>query len=405
MALRPAGIGGSSAEGGHRVSRAEGAAEVRNTQVQPLVDRRREELERQRARSRRKLTRFALAAVIALVTMACDAGNRDDRTRSNGGVPTNAPSFLDSFLEPRTDDRAARDLFEVDAAQAEYWRMYTLDRYDGETWTSTDPDGSEADVLLSPPATLPRFGGGPPLRAEILNQTFRILSNLDGTHALPMALTPEEVTGSIGGITWDPVRSQAFIDGGLEAGMTYTVRSRIVVPTPDELDRVDHQAPRTYGRWTELPADLDPRIGEIAERWTAGATSDYRKVLAIQQRFHGGTFVYSTDVNSVDSAEGLLEFLTQTRAGFCQQYSSAMAVMVRALGLPARIAVGFRSGTRQEDGSHLVQSTDAHAWVEVLFPGYGWLPFEPEPGTAHPNARPGTYLNPVAPTDASSSST
>ena len=71
--------------------------------------------------------------------------------------------------------------------------------------------------------------------------------------------------------------------------------------------------------------------------------------------------------------------------------------MVRTLGLPARIAVGYRAGTPQEDGSYLVRTADAHVWVEVLFPGYGWLPFEPEPGTVHPNAQAGTYLSPVDP--------
>ena len=139
----------------------------------------------------------------------------------------------------------------------------------------------------------------------------------------------------------------------------------------------------------------------MAERWTAGATSGYRKVLAIQQHFHNGEFVYSTEVETDDDDDALLEFLTQTKAGFCQQYTAAMTVMARALGLPARIGVGYRSGTLQEDGSYLVQTTDAHVWVEVLFPGYGWLQFEPEPGTAHPNAQAGTYLNPLAPRDAS----
>jgi transglutaminase-like putative cysteine protease len=183
--------------------------------------------------------------------------------------------------------------------------------------------------------------------------------------------------------------------------MEYAVRSRIVIPTPEELDQVEFLAPPTYGEWTELPADLHPRIGEMAERWTSDATSEYRKVLAIQQHFQDGSFVYSTDVEPADDADALLEFLTQTRTGFCQHYSSAMAVMVRALGLPARIGVGYRPGTRQEDGSYLVQSDDAHVWVQVLFPGYGWLPFEPEAGSTHPNAQAGTYLNPTTATDAS----
>jgi transglutaminase-like putative cysteine protease len=303
-------------------------------------------------------------------------------------------------IHAQLSGQAVRDLFEVEADHAQYWRMFTLDRFDGKTWKSSDPDGSQTGRTLSTPATLPQASVNTyPADAGSLNQTFRILSDFDSAHALPMAQTAEEIGGPIGDITWDPYRAQAFIDGGLETGMEYPVRSRIVVPTPEELDQVDHPAPRAYGQWTQLPADLDPRIAKMAERWTAEATSDYRRVLAIQQHFHSGGFVYSTDVEPANDADALLEFLKQTRAGFCQHYTAAMVVMVRALGLPARIAVGYRSGTPQEDGSYLVKTTDAHVWVEVLFEGYGWLQFEPEPGTTHPNARAGTYLNPVAPTD------
>ena len=72
-----------------------------------------------------------------------------------------------------------------------------------------------------------------------------------------------------------------------------------------------------------------------------------------------------------------------------------MAVIVRALGIPTRVAIGYQAGTLRDDGTYLVQSTDAHAWVEVFFEGYGWLPFEPTPGLGdHPNAQAGTYLNP-----------
>jgi transglutaminase-like putative cysteine protease len=347
---------------------------------------------------------MVLVAAVALAAVSCGGGSG---TSPNEAAPTETgpttsrePSGVTGFLEPVTDEEMGRNLFEVDADHAEYWRMFTLDRYDGESWTSTNPGGSEGGVTLSAPATLPRSGGGPPPGAQILTQTFRILSDFETAHWLPMAQTAEEIAGPIGDITWDPAQSQAFIDGALEAGMEYTVRSRIVVPRPEELDQVDHLAPRFYEQWTELPADLDPRIGELAERLTADATSSYRKVLAIQQHFHKGDFVYSTNVESADDADALLEFLTETKTGFCQQYTSAMVVMVRELGLPARIGVGFRSGTQQEDGDYLVQTGDAHVWVEVLFPGYGWLQFEPEPGTTpHPNAQPGTYLNPVAPTD------
>jgi len=214
-----------------------------------------------------------------------------------------------------------------------------------------------------------------------------------------MAQTPEQITaGDLGDLTWDPARGQAFVDGGLDEGLEYTVRSRVVVPTAEQLERVRNLTPLQYGQWTRLPGEdvLDPRIEELAKAWTDGAVSDYEKVLAIQQHFHSDGFRYSTDVDVADDPDALLTFLTQTKAGFCQQYATAMAVLVRELGLPARVAVGYQAGTLQDDGRYLVQSDDAHAWVEVFFEGYGWLQFEPTPGHGtHPNADPGSYLNPV----------
>ncbi len=354
-------------------------------------------------RYRSKLAPLVMAAAIALAAVACD-GVGDGSGSPADTDPTGIlePSGVTGFLGPRSDEQAVRNLFEVEADHGEYWRITTLERFNGTSWTSANPYGSEGGVHLSAPASLPRSGGSPPPGAEILTQTFRVLTDFNIARALPMAQTAEEISGPFRDITWDPARSQAFIDGYLKAGMEYTVRSQIVIPMPEELDQVNHLAPRTYGKWTQLPADLDPRIKAIAERWTADATSDYRRVLAIQQHFHNGDFVYSTDVAPFADDEAMVEFLTKTRVGYCEHYASAMAVMVRALGLPARIAVGFRSGTRQENGSYLVQTTDVHGWVEVLFPGYGWLQFEPEPGPVpHPNAQAGTYLNPVAPTDAS----
>jgi transglutaminase-like putative cysteine protease len=253
---------------------------------------------------------------------------------------------------------------------------------------------------LPTPTTLPQSSRySYPADAESIRRTFRILTDLDSLEALPIAHPAVGVGGSIGDITWDPSRAEALIDGGVERGMEYTVHSKIVIPTPGQLDLVDRLAPQAYGKWIQLPADLDPRFEEIAARWTADVTSNYRKVLAIQQRLHAPSFTYSEGVDTGVDADGLIEFLTRTRAGFCQHYAAAMTVLVRALGLPARIAVGFRPGTLQEDGSYLVRSTDAHSWVEVLFAGYGWLPFEPEPphgpGTIHPNAHAGRYLEPT----------
>jgi transglutaminase-like putative cysteine protease len=309
---------------------------------------------------------------------------------------------LDPFISihAQLDEQEVRDLFEVRTTDPQYWRLYTLEEFDGEEWRSKDPDGSVGGQTLTVPTVLPQPPGyAPPPDTQTKPFTFRILTDdFDSTRALPMAQTPEAISaGDLGDVTWDPNRGQAFVDG-LDAGLEYRITSRIVVPTPDQLDQVVNLTSLQYGDWTDLPGHdvLDPQIGEIADDWTAGAVSAYDKVLAIQRHFHSDGFRYDTDVEVDDSADALLEFLTQTKEGFCQQYATAMAVLVRELGIPARIAVGYQAGTLQDDDTYLIQTKDAHAWVEVFFKGYGWLQFEPTPGHGtHPNAQAGTYLNPA----------
>jgi transglutaminase-like putative cysteine protease len=307
---------------------------------------------------------------------------------------------LDPFVSIHAQlagDREERDLFEVQAEHGEYWRMYTLDLFDGEAWTSTNPEGSVGGVPISTPNPLPQ-DPTPPAGTQSLTQTVRVINDVPGQGALPMAQTPVEITdSSFGDLTWDGARGQGFVDGGLESDMEYTVRSQIVVPTAQEVAPLQLASAPNDGPWTQLPDDLDPRITEIAEDWTAGATSDYEKILDIQDHLRGPDteFVYDDTIPPLEGVDALIQFLVETHTGFCQQFAVAEATLLRALGIPARIAVGYQDGELQDDGGFLVTTRDAHAWVEVLFPTYGWLPFDPTPGRGSiPNAAPGSYLNP-----------
>jgi transglutaminase-like putative cysteine protease len=310
---------------------------------------------------------------------------------------------LDPFVSilAQLDEQVATDLFRVDTGPddpAAYWRLYALDLFDGTTWSSSDPRAGVNGVRLVTPALLPQVEPVPGF-VDRISQRVTILTDV-GEPWLPMAHPAENLTLADGGtVTWDPVLQQALVPGGLREGLQYTATSRVMVPTARQLDRVPPGSPPGYDRYTMVPAAVDPRVGELARQWTRGEGTPLRKVLAIQQRFHGGGFTYSTDVDpeTGDDADALLRFLTSSRRGFCQQYATAMAILVRELGLPARVAVGYRPGTLV-GGAHVVQTKDAHAWVEVYFAGYGWLPFEPTPGRGvHPNAQPGTYLNPRSP--------
>ncbi len=118
---------------------------------------------------------------------------------------------------------------------------------------------------------------------------------------------------------------------------------------------------------------------EIAGRVTRSAESPYAAVLALESWFRRrGGFVYDEQPPRTEGPP-LVSFATRTKAGYCQHYAGAMAVMLRLLGVPARVAVGFTSGT-YEDGGWVVTDHEAHAWVEVWFAGQGWIPFDPTPG-------------------------
>ncbi len=144
-----------------------------------------------------------------------------------------------------------------------------------------------------------------------------------------------------------------------------------------------------------IPDDVAAGIQAIAEQWTAGAANDYERILAIQDHLNDDSvFTYDTDVPARGDSFTILQFLTETKRGFCQQFASAMAIMLRTLGFPTRIAEGYTPGERDPNtGAWHVTTEELHAWVEVEFPTYGWLAFEPTPNRTNPIAN--EYQNPV----------
>ena len=132
---------------------------------------------------------------------------------------------------------------------------------------------------------------------------------------------------------------------------------------------------REPGLYAYLP------LARIAERVTRGARTPYDAVEKLQDWFLSIDFRYSNHPPVL--APPLVGFVTQTHAGYCQYFAGAMALMLRYLGIPARVAVGFAGGT-YDSKQHLwkISDREAHAWVEVWFKGYGWLPFDPTPAAS-----------------------
>src|SRR5207244_657814 len=114
-----------------------------------------------------------------------------------------------------------------------------------------------------------------------------------------------------------------------------------------------------------------------------------------QNHLLGPGFTYDASVDYRQDPNAILDFLTRTRTGMCEQFAGSMALLVRELGLPARVAVGYRPGNvldPRHPNTYTVTTEQYHAWVEVLFPGYGWIAFEPTKGFSNPVAE-ASYLS------------
>ncbi|MEJ8282205.1 transglutaminase TgpA family protein [Pseudonocardia spirodelae] len=159
----------------------------------------------------------------------------------------------------------------------------------------------------------------------------------------------------------------------------WTQSMRLPEPTAEQLRAAS--GPATVDRAYLDTTGVDPRVTAIAEQVTAGAANPFDRAMALENHFTGpgSPFTYSLATAPGGDGDALVDFLTRGRTGYCEQYASAMGVMLRAVGIPARVAVGFTAGDPDGSGARTVTTEDAHAWVEAWFPGYGWMTFDPTP--------------------------
>src|SRR4029077_13893661 len=190
---------------------------------------------------------------------------------------------------------------------------------------------------------------------------------------------------------YDPDTSAIVYPNGSFKGFSYSAVSVAVGPTPAELQAVPSLQVFQNLNWTryvQLPDNIPPQIRTIANQVVAdgGATTPSAKVMAIQDYLKD--FTYDTHVKPPTGVNDLLYFLTKSHRGYCEQFAGTMAVMLRELGIPARVAVGFTPGTYNSGTkSYQVTTQNAHSWVEVEFPDFGWLAFEPTPTRDNPIAQ------------------
>ena len=258
----------------------------------------------------------------------------------------------------------------------DYLRMTTLGVYDGKEWRQETLNGNLRENGLSQALPVPagRSAGAAVRSVEALVDVLQL-----DAYWLPAPATPARVSVT-GPWMWDAKSESVFATRtDTQEVEPYRVVANRVLPDSQQLESAGTAVPPEVQPY-DTPVEVTAPVEALTARVVAGEASDYGKAAALQAFFQDDDerFEYSENVETGSSPDALQDFLEQ-RVGFCQQYATAMAAMLRVAGVPSRVAVGFTHGTRTADGSYLVTTEQAHAWPEAWIDGVGWLRFEPTP--------------------------
>src|SRR6266567_4455656 len=280
-----------------------------------------------------------------------------------------------AVLTYRTDD--------VDA-QRQYLQVYVL-HYDGgtNTWRLQPP----APGIQVGNMALPQAPGLSGLTHEQSSTTRITMSRGAAGYGsklnfLPLPYVPQTVRVP-GNWQVDLATLMVYSARSGLSGLAYTVRAEDVEPSVQQLDHAAAPLSSITRQYSSFSSPARSTLLALARKISADADAktSYQKAVALENWFRSGNFTYNVHAGQPDTPAGLVNFLTKTRQGFCQQFAFGMAALARLDGIPSRVAVGYTAGTRQPDGkTWKVTTADAHAWPELYFQGAGWLRFEPTPG-------------------------
>jgi transglutaminase-like putative cysteine protease len=289
----------------------------------------------------------------------------------------------------------------VRSSHYDYWRAVAADRYTGREWQNTTGEDARATLGLStreqartplePGVALPGLEDG---GRQVVTQTVELAQDrrdsfiMVGGQALQVSL-PTLVEHNIELENGQPKlnfadTSAIFSQLPLRAGGVYTVTTLASIADEQSLRQTNANYPAwVTARYLQLPDTISLRTVEKAQEAVsqAGAVNPYDKAVAIQNYLR--TLPYNQQIQAPPTGQDAVDyFLFDLRQGYCDYYASAMVVMLRSQGVPARWVQGYAGGTRDADrDAYLVRENIAHSWPEVYFPGFGWQRFEPTPAS------------------------
>lgn len=272
-----------------------------------------------------------------------------------------------------------------------YWLGSTYDYYTGRGWLTTALGMQDYDANQAVPASVNAAYRTVRQRVTAASETGLVYRAGELVSVDRAFQTAERADGDLFAATVDSNQ--------------YTVESRVPTITPDALRTAQGTVPEwVLKRYLALPESVPPRVLALARDLTATAPTPYDRARAIEDYLH--TIPYSLDLPEPPVGRDVVDyFLFDLRYGYCDYYATAMAVLARAAGLPARIAVGYTTGTYSPSSrQYIVTEAQAHSWTQIYFPEYGWVDFEPTTGRASLAAEGGS-VTPFATPEAFDSAT
>ena len=267
------------------------------------------------------------------------------------------------------------ELLRIRSSEPLLWRGGTMDYFDGVRWSDTTQAGTDDGEEIAPGVeTRPVLQ-----RVQVLNaQTDLLFGGYKIVRTTEVLGATENSDGS-----WS-------MDEPFEENDFYEVLSEIPQPTRAQLRRAGGDYPSSVeDKFLQLPEDTPPVVHETADKIQREyePATPYDRARAIEQYLiYDGGFTYNLDVSYRRADKAVEEFLGEGKEGFCTQFSTSMALLLRDMNVPSRVVYGATSGEEVSQGEYLVTGSNMHTWVEAYFPGVGWYPFNPTPGFSMPDA-------------------
>jgi transglutaminase-like putative cysteine protease len=293
-------------------------------------------------------------------------------------------------------------VFRAEAETKHYWKVETKDVYTGKGWVASDSNDERISLNPDEPIPIYSFDGD----VEARERKAIIYPSITYPHIVyPFGVHHVKLDGN-GALGLNEIIEKLYYENqqindrpyGLEYSVPRYSVTKLQQVISSEQSRL---APEFMAKYTQLPANLPPEIHELALEVTKDQKTWFDKARAVERYFDKAIFTYNQKNVAVPGRNDdyVAQFLFETHVGYCDNFSSSMIVMLRTLGIPARWVKGYTAGEFKQigdsgDNIYEVTNNNAHSWVEVYFPGSGWLTFEPTPGfTNNVNLNFDTYKN------------